>query len=140
MNRTIQEAWAMELREGKYIQGFGGLHIGRRHCPLGVLCQMYINFHEEKGNRRWKVSKTARYPDDSKVIYELHGEAAILPQEVMEWAGVGRAQPLFRVEQHAPWEDDVPFSMHLVNDIWQWKFVTIGHQLSRWVEFIPPGE
>lgn len=78
MKKTIKQKLCKALRSGDYKQGKHELRSAdNEYCCLGVLCDLY----RKETNKRWVKNEF----DDN---YKMHGDAAFLPEEVMEWAGV----------------------------------------------------
>ena len=75
MNKEIKQQWIAALTSGKYKQGKGQLRDGNKFCCLGVLCNLHAQAHPEM-----VAMETYRG--------EYMGEAAWLPDEVIEWAGL----------------------------------------------------
>jgi hypothetical protein len=81
MDRKIALKWAKALESGKYIQGDGALRTNyyddspTEFCCLGVLCNLHAIAHPEIA---------ATQEDENEYL----GEQAMLPEEVMLWAGM----------------------------------------------------
>lgn len=74
------------LRSGEYAQGKNVLHQGDKFCCLGVLCDLAVR----QGVAVDVGSKLImRYGEI--VTYDDNG--SLLPDPVMEWAGLGAASP-----------------------------------------------
>jgi hypothetical protein len=100
MNPEIKQKWVDALRSGEYQQGRNSLRNGNGFCCLGVLCDLY----SKENNKSW-----TRYDADQEVyvpfdelrdkvedLYDyLHmdGEPELLPQSVMNWAGLDIGSP-----------------------------------------------
>lgn len=82
MNAEIKAKWTAALRSGDYQQGKGSLNDQGKFCCLGVLCDLAVK-DEVIGAPVIDEYGTASYADNT----------AYLPAEVMEWAGVERADP-----------------------------------------------
>ena len=78
MNQEIKKLWIEALTSGKYNQGTGALKGVDSFCCLGVLCDLYIQKNE--GNK-WE--------EDNSYL----GEKDILPETVMNWAGLNDQNP-----------------------------------------------
>lgn len=74
----IKELWCDALESGDYDQCIGSLHEGKAFCGLGVL----VNLYGKEKKIDWQESS------DEKNVYEMLGESAALPEEVMEWSGL----------------------------------------------------
>ena len=76
MNKEIKQQWIAALTSGKYKQGGGQLRSeNNKFCCLGVLCNLHAQAHPEIA-----AMETFRG--------EYLGEAAFLPDAVIEWAGL----------------------------------------------------
>lgn len=76
MNEEIEQRWQEALRSSDYDQGIGHLRINDEYCRLGVLCDLY---------------------DSDEWISGMYFEsAAVLPVEVMSWAGLNQPNPSVR--------------------------------------------
>lgn len=80
MKKEIKEKWITALRSGEYRQTDGSLCNNGGYCCLGVLCDLYA---KEKGIV-W-TDKTDNIPVRQEK--KLLGHSALLPAEVVEWAG-----------------------------------------------------
>lgn len=90
MKKNIANKWVKALRSKKYKQGQDclcqtivdnkGKTIGKAHCCLGVLCDLYNEEHT--GKDQLKV----RCDEDGIYFYNRNDE--VLPKKVMEWAGL----------------------------------------------------
>lgn len=77
MKEEIKKLWVEALRSGKYQQGTGCLRSGAKFCCLGVLCDLHL----QETDGEWALSH----------IY--HGETALLPPLVCDWAGLQGIDP-----------------------------------------------
>lgn len=78
MNPEIKAQWLTALRSGEYVQGTGGLRsTGDEFCCLGVLCDLAAKV----GVAEWEQ-------DSYRLLYDMDGTSAILPESVQKWAGV----------------------------------------------------
>lgn len=87
MNPIIKKLWVDALRSGEYKQGTDQLRHpvqsgGYAYCCLGVLCDLYREYHSEA--RR----------DRTEFIADEEAESFLLPQAVMDWAEVSLACPI----------------------------------------------
>lgn len=84
MNKRIKAKWLEALRSGRYKQGRDKLKNGDKFCCLGVLCDLHRleNNKTRKLKLGWGEGET--YLD----------EDAILPDAVMEWAGLETKNPI----------------------------------------------
>lgn len=85
MNPEIKAEWVKRLRSGDYIQGKGNLEMGGRYCCLGVLCEIAV----EQG------VITKEIEGISHISYYDKTEYVLLPNSVVEWAGVNCSNPNF---------------------------------------------
>lgn len=88
MKPEIKTKWTTALRSGKYKQGKGGLCRDGKFCCLGVLCDLFVREQQEI-----KPSNSNRWSQHHSNRYVLFGEYAILPIEVMNWAGLEEQNP-----------------------------------------------
>lgn len=84
MKPEVAKIWVDALRSGEYTQGKQALKFTKAgkcyHCCLGVLCELYDKYNEEK--------LTETISDNSRRIIAFDGETEILPERVREWAGL----------------------------------------------------
>ena len=109
MNPEIKQKWLNALRSGEYPQGRNDLRNGDGFCCLGVLCDIYV----KENNKSWM-----KYEDDADECipfdelndtlensYDhlfLDGEPQLLPQSVMNWAGLESGSPEVKVNNDEP--------------------------------------
>ena len=100
MNPEIKADWSAALRSGEYEQGTGCLARTNitsptdrtpktRYCCLGVLCELAV--------KAGVVSRAADRNEDEDYCTYGYGagkESALLPNEVMEWAGLSNHNPI----------------------------------------------
>ena len=85
MKPEIKKKWLRALRSGKYKQTKEMLHKKNGgYCCLGVLCDIYAKEKKVK----WGEVNPLR---PSKIMFLDHSD--ILPDEVMEWAGLASDNP-----------------------------------------------
>jgi len=80
MKQEIMKRWVDRLRSGQVKQGRNSLRRGNgARCCLGVLCDIAV----EDGVVEWKY-------DDEDTAWEVGAgnNYAVLPEEVVEWAGM----------------------------------------------------
>lgn len=78
MNEEVKPLWLNALRNGEFTQGKGVLRdTNDRYCCLGVLCELYARHSGEDVS--W---------DSDPAPYSFLGEVQLLPEEVMDWAGI----------------------------------------------------
>lgn len=88
MKAKIKKQLIAALRSGEYEQGNGCLKNGNNFCCLGVLCDIYRKENEGKFKAEW-------FPKDDGEIFL--GETEILPQSVLDWAGMNSADGEFEL-------------------------------------------
>lgn len=100
MKPEIKQEWVAELRSGDYIQGRGNLKTKRtfyddvtiEHCCLGVLCDIAV--------------KHDVIPEPTVSLYSYYygsnQDTAILPVEVVNWAGMDEEGPSGGLEKVVP--------------------------------------
>lgn len=86
MNQEIKKLWTDALESGEYKQGTDVLH--RIHnntfCCLGVLCEL----HRKLTNGPDWIKEEMSYK------YSYIGSSGVLPEEVMDWAGLNQRNPI----------------------------------------------
>jgi len=100
MNPVIRDTWTAELRSGKYAQGKTNLRKGDNYCCLGVLCELAVEAGVVESAKAAAVLDSTYY-DDDEFLYG--GALTMLPDEVMEWAGLKEAFPV--VTSNGEWID-----------------------------------
>lgn len=90
MKTKIKRMWVAALRSGRYVQVKGSLKRkyaagNERHCCLGVLCELHA-----KATKATKASWTVSV-DKGHMLYL--GSRGVLPQRVVEWAGLTEPSP-----------------------------------------------
>lgn len=88
MNPSVKQKWLADLRSGKRKQGRLRLRDGDKFCCLGVLCDIYINEHQDW---RW----------DHQCPIDTLGEPRnphYLPSDIVEWAGLSATNPAVKVD------------------------------------------
>jgi hypothetical protein len=76
MNKRIKDLWVKALTSGNYKQGKLCLRDNQYYCCLGVLCDLYLDEHQDA---EW-------YIEDG--YYKILGEDFILPHQIAEWANI----------------------------------------------------
>lgn len=85
MNADIKELWIKALKSGDYHQDTGALRTNNGFCCLGVLCDLHRQTNKKKFG--WKK-------DFQLGWFFYNGEGEILPQDVIEWAGLKSGDPV----------------------------------------------
>lgn len=106
MNRAVLTAWLAALRSGDYVKGRDYLHQttvdgGERFCCLGVLCDLA------------RVAGVVELVPGTLAIhgYRAPGvgghaaECAVLPDEVVAWAGLDYQSPYVAGRELTEWND-----------------------------------
>jgi len=103
MDESIKQKWIEALESGQYQQGTGALALedGKKHCCLGVLCDLY---HEETGKGKWYDTKSNTPVQD----FSVEGDEGdgVLPNPVKEWAGLSSSVPSVGVTSLTSLNDD----------------------------------
>jgi len=73
MKKRVKRKWVAALKSGKYKQGKRRLRDRKKHCCLGVLCEIAVA---------------------EGVIPKYKGSEIFLPLEVQVWAGLDQPDPL----------------------------------------------
>lgn len=81
MKPEIKAKWAKALRSGEYSQGRLSLRSSEGFCCLGVLCDL----HSQETGVPFNIDYNYRW--------NYRGERKILPEEVMDWAGLKSNNP-----------------------------------------------
>ena len=89
MNARIKKMWTDALRSGHYRQGKTYLNHRGRFCCLGVLTDLYIQ--QDPSHRKWRDYGTG----DGTMSFQ--GDAQLIPQDVVEWAGLMGNSPIVKV-------------------------------------------
>jgi hypothetical protein len=83
MKPEIKPAWIAALRSGKYQQTTGRLRDSNGFCCLGVLCDLSA----KAGIGRWDADLPNWFDTGGA------GESVVLPQAVVDWAGMASYSP-----------------------------------------------
>lgn len=90
MNIEVKRNWLNALESGEYTKTEGALKTeSGAYCCLGVLCDLYI---KETGVGFWKAKENSHIIEFCNPL-EKTFEEALLPQEVVEWAGLDSSDP-----------------------------------------------
>lgn len=107
MKKEVKKKWVAALRSGKYKQAKGALRSRNGYCCLGVLCDLYLKEKKEK----WVRVESQNY-------YKIgEDESAVLPREVMKWAGLTSVNPEAGPYHLAHWNDDGHVAFPEIADI-----------------------
>lgn len=98
MDSEIKELWVQALRSGDYQQGQGALRIDDKYSCLGVLCDLAERAGVVSRGLRFPQS-TIRDPQELQWAYGKSGqvpfrESEVLPEAVVEWAGLPDSNPI----------------------------------------------
>lgn len=99
MNPDIKAEWLKRLRSGDYQKGVGYLNRNNKFCCLGVLCEMAA---EADIVVAMPHREFVRY---QSVAYSPDSADRVLPDAVMEWAGLTECNPGFHnvdVDRYGP--------------------------------------
>ena len=88
MNKRIRAEWVKRLRSNEYTKMKGMLHNKDCFCVMGILCDIYLEEHDEQ----WE-----EHAESDKIGLLIHGTSANIPQEVVIWSGLGTRQPLINI-------------------------------------------
>lgn len=91
MKPQIKENWLKALRSGEYSQTSERLHQGDGFCCLGVLTDLYL----KENNEEWKVVYEDKkiYGITNMWCHVITSETQVLPDRVVEWAGLDNRYP-----------------------------------------------
>lgn len=93
MNEEIKGNWVSALKSGDYTQGDGHLKRGDKYCCLGVLCDLAA---------KAGVVETDEHVYDGTFYRAVNdpydGSTLVLPEAVMEWAGLDSRNPVVDTE------------------------------------------
>jgi hypothetical protein len=95
MNPEAKKLWIEALRSGEYQQTRSVLHDDNGFCCLGVLCDVAMKNWDIMSE--WRES-TEEERDAQDVLcdgpaYAFLGQVNVLPEQVMEWAGLEKNNP-----------------------------------------------
>ena len=79
MDERVKNLWVKALESGEYPQGTNQLRSSIGLCCLGVLCDLHAREHPE-------IAATQEVPG------RYMAEVATLPEQVMQWAGMGSVE------------------------------------------------
>lgn len=88
MNPEVKKAWVSLLRSGEIKQARRALNTGDGMCCLGVLCELHRRSEEGK-----HISWLDDTSDDNFKCFGYANEVSVLPQSVMDWAGLRAGNP-----------------------------------------------
>ncbi len=120
MNQEVKEKWLVALRSGDYKQSKFKLKDGDNgFCCLGVLSDLYA---KEKG-LEWTESEAVKpFKTVSCISETTPNSDEYLAKEVMEWAGLDKANPNVDVVDYcentlAEFNDDCEFDFDRIAEI-----------------------
>lgn len=93
MKTDIRDRWVAKLESGEYAHGRTALTYesanGKRFCCLGVLCEIAV----EDGIIERK--REVNYCGEATSVYQYGSQknSYLLPEEVVEWAGLESSNP-----------------------------------------------
>jgi hypothetical protein len=117
MNHQIGLKWISALRSQDYAQGRSWLRQANddgefRYCCLGVLCDIYA----QENNKEWEHNPPQNYLNASPVVSTIEDVDNVLPNEVIEWAGLdGEDNPMMDV-------NGVKIALSDLNDKYEYDF------------------
>jgi hypothetical protein len=107
----VKEKWLKALRSGDYQQGRGALRKDEAFCCLGVLC----DFYGRETGEEWQEGHCDE--DDDCRDWEIAGGTALLPSDVVIWAGLGDENPIVKDHSLADWNDSKGASFPVIADL-----------------------
>lgn len=111
MDKKIKKRWLKALRSGKYEQYIGALHLkGDGYCCLGVLCDI---LRKDFPGLEWEETDFCPEGPGTPPIYSIFGEDAILPEEILQHAGLGAENSMVSITNK---NDSHPFDLTELND------------------------
>lgn len=119
MNIEVKKIWVEALRSGKYKQGRRKLHVvdapcgEHTYCCLGVLCELA----EKSGICSMSINEGT---------YGYDGATTLLPNSVMEWAGLNYAGGELN-------KDGEFTSLVKLNDFKEMDFVSIADIIEKYL-------
>lgn len=94
MKPEVAKIWVDALRSGEYTQGKQALKFTKAgkcyHCCLGVLCELYDKYNEEK-----LVQDIYNTMKDTTPVVSFNMETEFLPEAVRKWAGLDNLRGRF---------------------------------------------
>jgi len=90
MNTVVKQKWVDALRSGEYEQAQSKLFDGSNYCCLGVLCDLYSKEHDDDWEHRF-----SQFSNHDLWYYD--NQAEVLPEVVMDWAGLKVNNPKVNV-------------------------------------------
>jgi hypothetical protein len=111
MNPEVKAQWVEALRSGEYEQARGRLRNGDGYCCLGVLT--------DRGVKAGVCSEHADKLDEGVFRYGFHRSMGVLPDEIMDWAGLDSCSPVVTYQ-------NVKHSLDELNDTYRLPFTEIA--------------
>ena len=132
MNNNAKR-WVEKLREPGLRQTMGILEDENGQCCLGVACAMYAEeYPDYPAGRTEKISPFGKKflplnEEDYFMTYGEFNEDAVLPEEVMEWLGIGNDLGIF--------ESDTNKSLTEMNDQGS-TFIEIADAIEKYEDVL----
>lgn len=111
MDPEIRAKWTAKLRSDEFEQGVNRLNYidpkdGRRkNCCLGVLCELAVD-----------AGVVMTSEEGRCIAYGVYANATSLPEEVMEWCGLGSDDPILFKRPYADGSGGTPITCAAAND------------------------
>jgi hypothetical protein len=119
----VREQWVAALRSGEYRKGKGLLHAkGEKRdkfCCLGVLCDLAVKAGAIDPPLPVRI-------DELPSFYEYGGDYEVLPDAVMDWAGLEDANPAYFIR-------DQKHSLGTDNDDRDYSLKRIADRIERYL-------
>lgn len=127
MDPTIKAQWVEALRSGEYKQGKSKLHLVEEntYCCLGVLCELAV----KAGVTTSQVVSLPGYGPVTFYGPEGSRRDDLLPRDVMEWAGIGKAAPAVPTEANPNYY----IKLSHRNDTDDWDFTAIANVIEQFL-------
>lgn len=120
MNASIGRKWISALRSSLYAQGRSWLRQANnngefRYCCLGVLCDIYT----QENNKEWDQVANPNSRSTLPIISSIENVDNVLPNEVIEWAGLNSDNPRIDV-------NGIKIALSDLNDQYEYDFDTLA--------------